>query len=323
MELAELVAFGAVKEIDSDCPFAHLKSEGVKNDLDWDPAKLGRKMEAGVSTILYKEDGDKYVPATLKDRKKDKDSIRRLQVTELHGGEKDKSKHVVPVRYSGDSKVYHLPYSPNAHHIIPTNESLKAAKLMKFIEEGDSITGDIGYDTNGAENGVWLPTYTMTMRLMDAVKTGKESEDKLPAPKRRLGYSEFREKFKKDLWTRNAFPFSIMYHKKRQYHDHHTAYSSKVLEMLDNLSLFLTKLADMKKDCKECEKLRDEKKRNQPQHGLVVRLNGMSSRLRGYLACDVAGWRPPLFASKEAAEYYMLYNSSAVGDYYKEALGVP
>ena len=50
----------------------------------------------------------------------------------------------------------------NPHHCIPGRASLKGKyqhPILEVIEkEKGTITGDIGYNVNGQENGIWLPT---------------------------------------------------------------------------------------------------------------------------------------------------------------------
>lgn len=50
--------------------------------------------------------------------------------------------------------------TPNPHHVIPGNESLKnAQELLKWIfADKGKIENDIGYNVNNGENGIWLPS---------------------------------------------------------------------------------------------------------------------------------------------------------------------
>src|SRR5205807_1863113 len=67
-----------------------------------------------------------------------------------------------------ERKRQSLPVIPAAHHLIPGNASLKRVPgLHKYISKkctikncqcsvSDFIAGDIGYNVNASENGVWL-----------------------------------------------------------------------------------------------------------------------------------------------------------------------
>lgn len=49
-----------------------------------------------------------------------------------------------------------LPVHSAAHHLIPGNASLKTSQLLPHLHTEGKATGNIGYDVNNFENGVWL-----------------------------------------------------------------------------------------------------------------------------------------------------------------------
>lgn len=50
---------------------------------------------------------------------------------------------------------------PAAHHLIPGNQAMDEHKIEKYTttKENKKLLEDIGYNINGKENGVWLPSY--------------------------------------------------------------------------------------------------------------------------------------------------------------------
>jgi len=59
------------------------------------------------------------------------------------------------VRIDGIEQI--LPVQSAAHHIIPGNASLKKSKrLMKYLHVDGMAKGNIGYNINNHENGIWL-----------------------------------------------------------------------------------------------------------------------------------------------------------------------
>jgi len=51
--------------------------------------------------------------------------------------------------------------APAAHHLIPGNQSMDPHPIEEYTTTAKNadLLEDIGYDINGAENGIWLPTY--------------------------------------------------------------------------------------------------------------------------------------------------------------------
>ena len=49
--------------------------------------------------------------------------------------------------------------TPNPHHLIPGNESLKPSKILDWIfESKGKVKADVGYDVTNHRNGKWLPS---------------------------------------------------------------------------------------------------------------------------------------------------------------------
>ena len=288
MELCESVALGTIKERDWDCPFAHKKSKGVKNKLSKSSKKLGTALTDGISTKLWADESDEITQKEDQQLKVkwDKDD----EVYPLSAGVTIRTRKRVVI----EIKPYNpLPasYSGAAHHVIPTNGSLsRAEELLTYIKKGDVVSGNIGYDTNGAENGVWLPTSTLFMRALNGGFL------KLPGVELETKYAGLHPDLKQ------LYAEAVMKKTNRQFHDAHPEYNDEVLTMLGKI---LSHMKALKKvtNCKKCQEIVENEGKKKPAHGLVDRLNAMSERLTGKLLNGPTTWRAPLFTSKLAANY--------------------
>ncbi len=140
---------------------------------------------------------------------------------------------------------------PGAHHCIPGNASMaKATALHDFMRKGGphSFVSDIGYDINGAANGVWLPGNY-------GVRPGKSHYTKK--------WGSFSADFK------NQYAKRAMEAAGGQFHDAHSKYSNHVLKTLEAIA---DKLA-APGDCPICDKPRSA---TRPPYGLVARINHVS-----------------------------------------------
>jgi hypothetical protein len=154
--------------------------------------------------------------------------------------------------------------TPNPHHLIPGNESLKRADelLLWIFAEKNKIENDIGYNVNNGENGIWLPSNN-SMRGV-SWWAGKQHIN------RKFIYAE------KAMQKGNG-----------HFHDRHNSpYSDFVLEIL-------LKIADRMngKEAPGCPYKPEAKADGKfpPPYALVTRLNGVSSRIKTYLM----DWRRP------------------------------
>ncbi len=157
--------------------------------------------------------------------------------------------------------------TPNPHHLIPGNESLKEAeKLLKWIYASENhIEEDIHYDVNNAENGIWLPSNN-SMR----------------------GNSDWKCETVKLTYANAAQPG------RGCFHDRHIDYSRFVQKLLNKIA---DKMGHKDAICQyNTEKSGDKFK---PPYALVPRLNGVSQRLKSYLVSyNPEGYQPPLFTSR-------------------------
>ncbi len=281
-QLGEPVAIAVIDESQWECPFAHDKPGKVKNQLENDAGKLERRVRRGVSTQLWAEEGGKIV---AKARQKLAPPVD--ETVDCPEGSVD---------VDGGS----YPYSISAHHLIPGNEALPNSDILKYLESGAEVWGDVGYDINGAENGIWLPTHSS---LSTEMKQGRL----LPGETAPLGYADLTAAVEKAneenavIGTfQQRYTYQVMERTGRQFHDRHLDYSNEVIGELNKIAAKMTVVAGM-----HCDKCKNAKKVNgklPPPHPIVGRLNALSRRLAGHLWGNPLRWKSPYFTSRFARE---------------------
>ncbi|MFH2001596.1 MAG: AHH domain-containing protein [Planctomycetota bacterium] len=279
-ELGELVSPPMMDDDELQCPFEHDKPGKVKNDLSNSPANLRKRLENGWSTKLWNSEGDQIKPA------ENQKLLEPRPEEECPAG---------PVNVDGNE----YPYSRSAHHLIPADAALPKSPLIEFMKEGKKVFGDVGYDINGAENGIWLPTH-------HALSTEMKEGRVLPGEDVSIKYGGLTKKVKKEKQEnpmfatfQQRFAYNVMKKTNRQFHDSHPAYSDFVIEVLKKINANLIQLSG---ECKKCEEVVKQNGKLAPNHKLVSRLNALSCRLRNYLSGPPEMWRLPLFTSRFAAE---------------------
>jgi hypothetical protein len=279
-QLGEGVAIGMVSGRDPVCPFDHEAAapEKIKNELVGNGGTLGNKLEAGESTVLY--------APMRKAQSKVPNPDQKVSDTPIDIGE------------------WLYPVSCAAHHLIPAQASLKkAAKLLKYMKKGGkkptNTWSDIGYDVNGAENGVWLPgNYAVggngTGDWVGA-PSAMDGDNELASVRKRAarrssGSSkldgvrhEIDPKNRKWLYVDQATKLF-----NAQFHDAHVDYNKFVLKVLNKIAEGLAAARVVSIDNLGCDKCKKRRKKLEdygvpPPFSLNNRLNGVSARLRGYL----------------------------------------
>jgi len=147
---------------------------------------------------------------------------------------------------------------PAAHHLLPGNASVGKANLIHkyMLWNGVNtlgLSGQIGYNINCAENGVWLPGNYAVRKETDYKKN----------------FSQFKEPFK-DAYAKAAMENAG----DLQLHDAHKAYNGNVLDTLQNVAKKLDAEWKDHSGCPLCKKKLENK--NKPPYGLVGRLNRLS-----------------------------------------------
>lgn len=174
MEMLELTAVALAQDTAIECPFDHEAQEppNVENDLIGVGETLGERMAHGQSTRRG-QGGATETPAPA-----------------VTAGK--------PVRLP-DHQPEAFPLTCAAHHLIPAQASLRDSDLVRWLVHGavkpqvkdatSSRTGklrhNVGYDVNGAENGIWAPgPYALNTDAV-RIEMGLPTEPPAPGTKRR------------------------------------------------------------------------------------------------------------------------------------------
>lgn len=317
MQLGEPLAIGSVDENDVECPFDHdLEPPKVDNDLIGVGGKLARKMKSATTTYLY----DKY--------KQDTAPVKNPKDIPTHPFVGKAKPVKITVEADGRTFVHEYPVSCAAHHCIPAQESLKESPLLTFmVKKGasepvkdssystGSVWADVGYDVNGAQNGVFLPgSYAVGggrggMGVWASNEDGDEDDVEDPSesvadpnsPQLTGPLNEISEQNRKWLYVSQAMDMCP-----GQFHDRHVDYSQFVQGVLKKIfqnykMLYKEMIVEAK--CPKCkEKASKLKEIGIPTpFGLVTRLNKVSSNLKFCL--NGPTWRPNIFTSKWCQAY--------------------
>ncbi len=246
---AIVVAIAFDKDEDA-CPFSHdpaKKGPDTPNDWTYDSTKLGDNVAKGKKTYLpHLETGKVWV--------------------ESKKGSKD----------GKPSKVTY-----NAHHVLPVRDCWKKTKLKRWIDHKEEklVEHDIGYDVNGSENGIDLPS---SKAMHSAGWTGKGPD--------------FQRKY--------AFAAIDATIPIRQFHDSHKPYSAFATKVLDKIA---EKLNDKEEKgqlkCKH-DKCNPGKKKpyKTPVH-LLPRIYAAAARLAKHLSGGPSHWKTPIMTSKFSLMY--------------------
>ncbi len=163
-----------------------------------------------------------------------------------------------------------------AHHLIPGNASLRDSQLFDshHLWKDGEAKGNIGYNVNSAQNGVWSPGNY-------AVRPWKRKS----------------EEFKR------SYAFAAMRATGTQFHDAHKRYSDFVLRVLDKIKNKLDEQEDL-----WCLEAKRQKKRakspeeRMPLYPLVSRLHTVSARMRSMLTGGPVAWKVNVWTSEYALE---------------------
>lgn len=162
------------------------------------------------------------------------------------------------IRETTKSRKANHRVTPNPHHLIPGNESLKQVPdLLEWIfEDRGQIKNDIGYNVNNELNGIWLPSNN-SMR----------------------GDSRWKdEKFKVSYAERAMKKAGGSFHDR-----HNNPYSAFVTKILQKIADRMWGFESQDFDCPFHTEGESDDELYEPPYALISRLNGVSIRLRGYL----------------------------------------
>ena len=282
--------------------------EAQKND----GGKLGQNLMKG---IKGKADGGPYPPDDFLFKIKPCDTKREGRNPKIHISE------------YRDAKEGDFPFVAAAHHLIPGNASLNQAKqLVEFMKEGGQVKSSgnrdykikyhIGYDINGAHNGVWLPgNYAIKTALPEKKikrKNGKvyvRPRQEPTTPVENVSWEALRAEHESWQFTYVAGTCKAI---GTQFHDTHSNYSEHVLGILNKISAALAVHLDC---CSTCKK--EGKKEVLPPYRIKRRLFAFSKRLRSHLIGTPAMWSQTLLTSDRWGEHYFTKGEEEIEEYGK------
>jgi hypothetical protein len=171
-----------------------------------------------------------------------------------------------------------------AHHLIPGNAALKESNLFmseEYLWKDKNAKGNIGYNINSAENGVWSPgNYGVR-------PWGPDGENFV------LNNPELQPK---------DFAFKAMEAWRTQFHDAHEKYSVFVRDALDKIYDKLE--AQESIWCPEAKKKPKKKpEEKEPIYALVQRLNTVSARMKKMLVFPTRNWKTNIYTSRFVSMY--------------------
>lgn len=330
MEIGESVKVTELLDLTDDCPFDHELPEPpvIQNNLVGKGGTLATNMNNGTSTKLYKP----LAPASEKEKVKWGLLPQKNPNHEYYKKHPNKGRCITVHFDDGTTKDY--PVSCSAHHLIPSQESLKGHEILQYMcKKGTSaahnhgfsegaVWSDAGYDTNGSENGTYLPgSYAVgggvgglnVWYVVDNADDQEHQTDYLEVDK--LPPDEYREFLlygrREEISTHNAcwhYAMQAMLKTPGQFHDRHEDYSKQIVQKaLTNIYLNY-KRKDITVNpgaCKKCEERRRtiEERGLPTPYTLVNRLEHLSYQLRRYLTAKPGSWRANIYTSKWCKEY--------------------
>lgn len=287
MDIGELVAVGFIDQLDVECPLqAEEKpdpTDEAEDILDDDVDANQASPSAGINAHIEKNSGSKLgenllsgaqgadgtvidPPAPAVPQPK----ITADQITVNGSG----------TRYETESAGRTFPYTVAAHHLIPGNASLRKSEVYKYMARsasGSKVTKNIGYNINGAHNGIFLAGWY-------GIRTSTSPNG--------MKWSEL------DQDWQQRYVGAVVARTGRQFHDSHTAYSDTVTGILDSLA---TSLLIHSMFCEDCGK----EEKTPPHYAIKTRLYSLSGMLRGALVGHPVNWKRSLMTSDKWTDYQL------------------
>jgi len=292
MDMGELVATAFIHVEMEECPFTEKivdsgvsknEPEGIEND---DRKKARKEQENDGGTLgrnLGKGDpgskgtvGGPYPPDDY------------LKTDRPQDSKPDRGEKYVYVEGANGYVSGIFPYVVAAHHLIPGKGALAVSQLKPFMTAGANVTTEsgkswkiachIGYNVNGAHNGIWLPGNY-------AIRTPTKNWYKSPDASKK--WSELGD----HPWCIN-YVAAVSKVTQRQFHDAHKKYNEAVEELLNKIA---TKLYAHQDSCEECAKKMNGK--ITPPYFIKQRLYNISNYLQRQLSGFPSDWKRPWYAS--------------------------
>lgn len=310
MDVGEKIAIGGFqREIDTKCPFGKEVVVGVDEEEDENLARDDRKsaqaeqannggvLGSNMLAALHGKEGTvggPYPPPKVE--KQQREDTLRAGIW-------------VRVRGTKDIDTDYFSFIVAAHHLIPGGASLAPSNIKNYMTKGKSVTAissegkvkrkirkHIGYNVNGAHNGLWLPGNY-------AIRSTSSPTDET--------WSKLFESH--GDWCLN-YVASVTKVGKGQFHDTHRNYSEAVEKLLNAIAEILS--THVCKDCNDSE--------INPPFKIKKRLYRLSSYLKGQLSGAPRMWKRPWYTSDRWRDVVFSRGGKAKKqfyDAYQEAVG--
>lgn len=371
-EIVELAHFGTVTDADEECPFEHeFDPIVVENDFCGLGTTLGTRMSNAHSTHIYSRSAkakgkncnlltERYGP--------DYTTLTAILDPRLRAGA-DRITHV-NVSFNKRTLVekgsiawedkhdyqrmgpYTYAVTCAAHHLVPAQDSLKGSPILKWMcKQGETqkfkngkatvtatpgkVWGNVGYDVNGHENGIFLPGCYAVSETGSGhwrpSRADSDEEEPLIIPQNQVSIDSFGETFRNDLasgaktldaqpmltgdvWydasetsPSAAYVLAAVRRCKGQFHDSHPDYNRLVRRKLAEISDSYQGWADKQLEPQGCDKCKSLKEKHDikdqlpPPYGIVTRMNNLSNNFGRYLNGSI--WTLTIYTSDYGKEY--------------------
>ena len=282
------------------CPFSHdADPKDYENDFIGHGKTLGDRLEHAQSTGRNPD----YAASGLQ---------QELDPKHRPGHAMNRAVDRLPIYLVYNDLRRPWPVKCAAHHLLPGGASLSKSNLVPWlVKKGTTanagskkgkmrphtglVLNNVGYDVNGAQNGVWVPGNYAMRGIWRDFSVDEEDDD----PEE--GASEAGE----DLSPSSKFEYAVtaMRLANAQFHDaHEKPYSRFVLRALNAVAAKMKKIVEAPA-CEEGCKEKIEKFGPPPPYSLVLRMDAMAKRLRTLLEGGPLSWKPNIITSKFAMMY--------------------
>ncbi len=328
-DLFEKISPDQLLDLKGQCPFEHDLDEPptVKNELKGLGSTLGSNMEAGTSTNTYapfapKPAQKQYLKQGLLPQNDPAHQCYRS------GSDDD---GVIAIEFEAGTEHYPLAFS--AHHLIPSQGSLKGHKILQYMcaktggtahnhgYSGGQVWSDVGYNTNGSENGVYSPGNYALGRAKKGINAWDPNSTNDGEDYILVKYSSYKKvafgaghylhgsnKMGGLDYTNLCWDYvsQAMTLAKIQFHDKHDVYEDEVENALTRLhEKYQEKDARLVSGgCPKCKQREQQLKKMITQKGfpapykIVNDLKKLSNNLRTCLELPITGWRRNIYTSE-------------------------
>jgi hypothetical protein len=287
------------------CPFAHEpEQKDFTNDFAGSGKTLGGNLETGkpTSTNPPEFSGSPTLPVEKDPRHRPGHALNRALDPR-------------PIKMTWNSRPLNWGVTCAAHHLLPSADGFKRSAIVPWlVKKGQtaqvgtkgrklaSFTGKVdnhvGYDLNGAQNGVWLPGPYYMYGVWTNFTSGLDPEDEVPP----TGAPSGGEMMPEDYSSQLEYAVVAMRKANAQFHDsHRRPYSAFVVRVLNAIANKMQKIVDTA-ECPDC-RAKIQNSGPPAPYSLILRLNASGGRLRNLLEGGPTGWKPNIITSKWALEY--------------------